>query len=172
MRSLRAISDDCGSSEYTSTIPSNRRKEIIIGLTNILPQILELIINQFNVNFNEYEAGKIQPNILNTILNTVCFLMEWIPQNILFTKGNSLVIILMGILQEDAFCMMSIESLLVLTNRKIQADTIDLFRSFSIEFLNFILNGNVIKDSMDKYLFNQKLCLYNKYILEHYHKLV
>lgn len=78
-RSLKLLSDDCGSSEFSSNLPTARRKEIITGLTQILPGIIEILIKKFDEFFNIYKYKTDQGVVpLNTILLTISSLFEWV----------------------------------------------------------------------------------------------
>lgn len=78
-RSLKLLSDDCGSSEFSSNLPTARRKEIITGLTQILSGIIEILIKRFDEFFNIYKYKSEEMIVpLNTILLTISSLYEWV----------------------------------------------------------------------------------------------
>ncbi|XP_065943324.1 exportin-5 [Magallana gigas] len=155
------------------TIPHQRRREIMLGLTANMKDLFEMFVQFLRLHTNladenltsDPQKSKAHLRVSEAVLYTLAGYLDWVSMNLIFTNNSVLLQMLCLLLGNSSLQLLAAECLLTIVGRKGKVEERKpLLVLFSDEAMKIILSTAAAAEKSSAhdeyyYLFLKKLCL-------------
>lgn len=157
---LRSLAEDCVSSNFNTSIPPARRKDILQGLNACLPQLFPVIYQELEKQYAQYQAPGVAPSakssskqLIHAALQMLKEFLDWLPIEKPVEPSTNLIYVAVLLLGDVEFRIAAAECLEVYMsrnfkdNREIMLQSsglmVEKVSSLNLEDLESDLEGNL-----------------------------
>lgn len=158
---LRSLAEDCVSSNFNTSIPPARRKDILQGLNACLPQLFPVMYQELEKQYAQYQSPAASPvekqsskKLIHAALQMLKEFLDWLPIEKPVDPSTNLIYVAVLLLGDSEFRLAAAECLEVYMsrsfgkeNRKIMLQStsmiIEKINALDLEDLASDLEGNL-----------------------------
>uniref|UniRef100_K3X1T8 Uncharacterized protein n=1 Tax=Globisporangium ultimum (strain ATCC 200006 / CBS 805.95 / DAOM BR144) TaxID=431595 RepID=K3X1T8_GLOUD len=121
---LRSLAEDCVSSNFNTSIPPARRKDILQGLNACLPQLFPVVYQELEKQYAQYQSPTTSPaarasskQLIHAALQMLKEFLDWLPIDKPVDPSTNLIYVAVLLLSDPEFRLASADCLDVYMSR-------------------------------------------------------